>query len=551
MARVAALTATLLSFILFALTTSALPASNGRPTVTIDSGVVVGIKKNESSTGLELNAFLGVPFAGKPVRWGPPKSPAPWKTPFDASKYGPACVQQFNYPAGRRNLILQWFNTPAPQESEDCLNACVYVPISKDETKPKAVMVWFYGGGLLYGSNSLPHYDGSTLAAHEDVIVVVVNYRTNVFGFPGSPQIPITQNNPGWLDQRLALEWVQRNIAAFGGDPDKVTIFGESAGAQSVDALITQPPNPLTFRAAIMESGTATYRGVPANYSTSWNTLVAAMNCSSAANVLACMRAVPATTIKSYNELNRLSWIPVFDNVTSAYTSRSNRLNSTPQNPKIARVPILGGSNADEGRLYSISANDSSSFIRGLFPTATEQQISDLLAAYPIGGPPGSGVYTGTFTSPLEQLGALYTDFIFQCPARLVHLETSQVEIPSWRYYYNASFPNTDWFPDAGVYHSSEIGIVLGTYPAANATVFQEALSRYVQHIWAEFAKDPYNWKAWAKGPNATGVLGGGVRVEDGPKASGPYLTVLNRTQTDVVDKRCGLYQAIYDAHAH
>lgn len=159
------------------------------------------------------------------------------------------------------------------------------------------------------------------------------------------------------------------------------------------------------------------------------------------------MRALPATTIKSYNELNRLSWIPVFDNVTSAYAAKSNRLNSTAKNPKIARVPILGGSNADEGRLYSVSANDSSSFVRGLFPTATDQQISDLLAAYPIGGPPGSGVYTGTFTSPLEQLGAFYGDFVFQCPARRVHLETSQVGIPSWRYYYNASFPSECFKP--------------------------------------------------------------------------------------------------------
>ena len=375
-----------------------------------------------------------------------------------------------------------------------------------------------------------------------------------------------------WLDNRFALDWVHKNIAAFGGDPAKVTIFGESAGAEIVDALITQPPNPLTFCAAIMESGTATYRGAPANYSTSWNTLVTAMNCSSAKDVLACMRALPAATIKSYNELNRLSFVPVFDNVTSAYAAKSNRLNSTPKNSKIARVPILGGSNANEGRLYSVSANDSSSFVRGLFPTATDQQISDLLAAYPLNGPPGSGVYIGTFTSPLEQLGAFYGDFVFQCPARRVHLETSRVGIPSWRYYYNASFPSrclhfvtcaccliriliqrsdTDLFPDAGVYHSSEIGIVLGTYPKANVTVFQEALSRYVQHIWANFAKDPNNFKAWPQGANATGVLGGGVRAEDGPQGSGPYMTVLNRTQTDLLDRRCSLFDEIYDALGH
>jgi carboxylesterase type B len=223
-----------------------------------------------------------------------------------------------------------------------------------------------------------------------------------------------------------------------------VTIFGESAGAQSVDALLTQPPKPLTFRAAIMESGTATVRGVPANYASSWTNLTHAMNCSSAKDVLACMRALPATTLKSYNEMSRLSWTPVFDNVTSAYNARSNRLNSTPSNSKIARVPILGGSNADEGRLYSLGANDSTAFVRGLFPTASEQQVASLLAAYPVGGPPGSGEFTmGVFNDTFEQLGALYTDFIFQCPARLVHVETAKVGIPSWRYYYNASFPST------------------------------------------------------------------------------------------------------------
>ena len=101
------------------------------------------------------------------------------------------------------------------------------------------------------------------------------------------------------------------------------------------------------------------------------------------------------------------------------------------------------------------------------------------------------------------------------------------------------------------MYHSSEIGIVLGTYPLANATVFQEALSRYVQHIWANFAKDPDNFKAWPKGANATGVLGGGVRAETGQKGSGAYLSVLNSTQTDLLDRRCALFQTIYDALGH
>jgi carboxylesterase type B len=248
-----------------------------------------------------------------------------------------------------------------------------------------------------------------------------------------------------YLDQRFALDWVSRNIAAFGGDPAKVTIFGESAGAASVDSLITAPPNPLTFRAAIMESGTSTYHAVAANYSAPWDILVSAMNCSAAADILKCMRAVPATTIKQYNELTGLAFRPIFDNVTSAYAAMSARLNSTPDHPNIARVPILGGSNADEGRLYSISANDSITFIRnGLFPTSTDQQITDLLAQYPISslGSAATGGYLSSFANPLEQLGAVYTDFIFQCPARRVALETAQVGIPSWRYYYNASFPS-------------------------------------------------------------------------------------------------------------
>lgn len=316
----------------------------------------------------------------------------------------------------------------------------------------------------------------------------------------------------------------------------------------SVDNLLTVPPQPIPFRAAIMESGTSTFRAVPADYSFSWNILVAAMGCgnssasqTNAPGILACMRALPATKIKDYNEQNRLGWVPIYDNVTSAYYARKNRLDSTPSNSKIARVPILGGSNAHEGRLYSISAANATSFVRGLFPLATDAEITALLAAYP------------GYSSEFRQLAALYTDFIFQCPARLVALETAQVGIPSYRYYYNASFPNSQIFEDAGVYHASEIGIVLGTYEKAGATPFQISLSTYVQKVWTDFAKDPngFGKPPWPTVPTAMGEIGGGVRAEDGPNARGKFLTVLNQQQTDVVDSGCAKFQAIYDFLGH
>ena len=118
-------------------------------------------------------------------------------------------------------------------------------------------MFWIYGGALQFGNAGQPAYDGSYLASFEDVIVVSFNYRTNVFGFPASPELALTNRNLGFYDQRLALSWVQTNIAQFGGNPKKVTLFGESAGALSVDALITTSPKNPPFRAAILQSGQA------------------------------------------------------------------------------------------------------------------------------------------------------------------------------------------------------------------------------------------------------------------------------------------------------
>lgn len=166
-------------------------------TATIDSGVIIGLATTPPGGNSPIERYLGVPFAAKPVRFEPPVNPAPWSSPLDASSYGPACIQEFPVAASpTREQTIAWFNTPPPPagESEDCLNLNIYAPSSAGK---KPVMVWIYGGSLTFGANSVPAYDGSFMASNQDIIVVSINYRTNVFGFPGSPQLSPQGRNLG------------------------------------------------------------------------------------------------------------------------------------------------------------------------------------------------------------------------------------------------------------------------------------------------------------------------------------------------------------------
>ncbi|KAH0132935.1 alpha/beta-hydrolase, partial [Aureobasidium melanogenum] len=235
--------------------------------------------------------------------------------------FKPACIQQFTYPLAAQQFAELVFNNPPPQESEDCLYLNIFAPATQSEdSKGRAVMFWIYGGDLEFGNAGQPIYDGSHFAGYEDVIIVTTNYRTNVFGFPSSPELPLSGHNLGFLDQRFALEWVQRNIHAFGGDPAKVTIFGESAGAFSVDTLLTSFPkgsNP-PFRGAILESGQYSYRSAPPTSSVpAWYNLTAELGCpGSFGSNLSCVRAASATDIQRIIDVNILTFNPVADNIT-------------------------------------------------------------------------------------------------------------------------------------------------------------------------------------------------------------------------------------------
>lgn len=247
------------------------------------------------------------------------------------------------------NFTKAIYDSTEPQESEDCLYLNVYAPSTPAPADGRTVMFWIYGGAFQFGHASSPYYDGSKFASDEDVIVVSANYRTNVFGFARSPELPVSQQNLGFLDQRFALQWVQRNIAAFGGSPHKVTLFGESAGAFSIDALLTSFPANSTppFRGAILQSGQYSFKQLAEVDSVSnWHNLSAQFNCPGAfQSNLTCLRAVDAREIRDYIEINSLAFDPVHDDVTLVANPALKR-----QSGNIAKIPVLGGTNAQDGR---------------------------------------------------------------------------------------------------------------------------------------------------------------------------------------------------------
>jgi len=230
------------------LASAALAAEPAKIQVKIDSGIVEGTVNSDSS----VRIFRGIPFAAPPVgdlRWRPPQPVQPWSGVRKAVDFGPRCVQAKVF----GDIVFR-----SSEMSEDCLSVTVWTPAKSDAEK-LPVYVWFYGGGFAAGAGDEARYDGESFAKH-GIVVVNVNYRLGVFGFLAHPEL--TKESPhhasgnyGLLDQVAGLEWVQRNIAAFGGDPHKVTIGGESAGSLSVSALMASPISRDLFQQAIGESG--------------------------------------------------------------------------------------------------------------------------------------------------------------------------------------------------------------------------------------------------------------------------------------------------------
>jgi para-nitrobenzyl esterase len=216
--------------------------------VKIEQGVIEGLYDTRSG----LQYYLGVPFAKPPVgdlRWKAPQPLEPWKGVKMTKDFGPRPVQA---------IVFGDMNSRSNGVSEDCLYLNVWTPARRNTTG-LPVLVYFYGGGFVAGDGSEPRYDGASMAK-KGIVVVTVNYRLGLFGFLAHPELSKeapykASGNYGYLDQAFALQWVQKNIAAFGGDPKKVTIAGESAGSVSVSAQMVSPLSKKLIAGAIGESG--------------------------------------------------------------------------------------------------------------------------------------------------------------------------------------------------------------------------------------------------------------------------------------------------------
>ncbi|KIJ56381.1 hypothetical protein M422DRAFT_239602 [Sphaerobolus stellatus SS14] len=457
------------------------------PVVKTTSGTLTGTTTNG------VNMFKGIRFGIAPVgnlRWEPPQ-PFISNANFQTTQLPPSCVQQFAF-AGQ-NLTELLFNTPPPpSESEDCLFLNVWAPANTTTLKP--VLFWIYGGGLAFGTGSLPAYDGTSFAENQDIVVVTFNYRTNVFGFPEAEELFPNGENLGFLDQELALRWVQNNIAAFGGDKTKVTIQGESAGALSVATFIQRHPVNPPFRAGIMESGAAVSTNPTPSF-TAFDAMSKAVGCnqSPGAARITCLKGVPAETIRAWtNGPSGLAFDPVIDNIT-AFAHPLQRI----ANHQTATVPIIIGNNNNDGTLFALGITDLPAFLNSTFgPGVTAAQVRAL--------------YPGQ--NDTDVVADVLRETSFLCPAELTATALIKVGQPNvFRYDYGAVFADLQKFPGAGAFHSSEIGEIFGTFNPATASPAEVTLSKTMQTVWANFIKNPTalpapNWNRFVPGNKTLGL---------------------------------------------
>ena len=483
-------------------------------TVKTEQGKVTGKTINDG----KVKAFLGLPYAAAPVgdlRWKAPEPPAKWKGERDATKFGASCAQNHVFD----DMIFQ---DAGP--SEDCLFLNVYAPADAKDKSKLPVMFWIHGGGYSGGGSDEPRHNGDFLPL-KGVVLVTINYRLGVFGFLATSGLAAEANgaagNYGLLDTVEALKWVKANIKKFGGDPDNVTIFGESAGSFAVSTLMASPAARGLFAKAIGESGGAFGSTLPTDTLDTREKKDGAWVATLGVTSLKELRALPTDKILAAAKGNRGGFPPVIDSklltepVADTYAAG-----------KQAHVPLLAGWNRDEGSFVAMRGVTADQF-KGMAAGLFKDRSAEFLTLYP----------ADTDAQALRSAIDYGSDsFIALGTWKWIEAHQKTGDSPIYRYHFELAATPSKFHPGSFAFHSDDIEYVFGTLDTRPGAVWRpedRKLSDEVMSYWTNFARtgDPNGpgLPVWPKYDKDGSLIHLDSTITSGPDTTRPRYEFLDK----------------------